>query len=520
MRKINKAIGLLLAVCMLVPFAPITANAGTTGVQIESGAIYEGEELSNADWYFIKNTGITLDKEGITPAVKFDIAGVGKVLTAYKEVVMSEEVENGLTVSFTLSLSEIVEGNKFGLAFGSPRLLSEIEEVGTTFLWFAKEDGAFTYGVTAYGELENKELVGETTIPNTQASGFDIRMSVTTSGKLILAFDEATVYESNEENEVNGNGFIAFAHQGEESLSGATTQARVMNLNILNEYYAKPATPETTRESFDNNEFNTQEWHLQSSTAYTGGLFAKNESLVFEHVGQNSAFAAKHEYSNFHLEFNVSDVLHEGSVADNGWTVQASCWLGVEFGREAADAGAIGSPDWAYLLYFDGLVDGDGNHGNVTNMGFLHGKEGYISLGNRLPDKYAFMNRGFTDEVRVKVTVIDGELNVYVKLTTEYEWYKLYSYAFEKGYTPKGFVSFRGMGNQFIGGRTYYQSTSLTVDDILLMNCDKEPNLVNVGFTSNIMLPTKDFEFIDTWTDDYLISFTKGKGTKKIEEGK
>ena len=518
MKKCNKAIGLLLAVCMLVPFAPIQASAGTTGVQIENGAIYEGDELSNTDWYFVKNTGITLDNSGEEPAVSFNIAGVGKVLTAYTEAVLSEEVENGLMISFTLSLSDIVAGNKFGFVFGSPKLRSEIEAAGTTFLWFEKVDGAFVYGITAYGELENKELVGETTLSETQASALAIDMLVTASGKLSLSFNGATVYESTEGNEVNGNGYIAFAHQGEEVLSGETTQAKVIGLNILNEYYAKPATPETTREKFDNNEFNTEEWHLQSSTAYKGGIFAKNNSLVFDHVGQNSAFAAKHEYSNFQLEFNVSDVLHEGRIADNGWIVQASCWLGVEFGREAADAGAIGSPDWAYMIYFEGLVDGEGNHGNSTRMGFLHGREGYLALGVQFPEKYAFMNRGFTDEVRVRIAVCDGQLGVYLKLVDEYEWYKLYSYSFAKGYTPKGFVSLRGMGNQFIGGRTYYQSTSMTIDDILLMNLDKNPNTVNVGFTSNIVPPTKDFEFIDTWTDDYLISFTKGKGTKTIKE--
>ena len=531
MNKFLKAVALTLALTTLAPCAFIHADAGMSGQQIEDGGIYEGEELSIVDWEFDKNGGVSLDKTGETPAVAFNVSKVGKVFTSYTPAIMSKEVEDGLFIEFGISFSNVINENKFGFVFGSPKLITSgsegIKEIGTTFLWFAQEGDGYVYGLTSYTEDGEKVLVEETAISALAQGEIAVKILVKSSGKIALTLDGVSVYESQTENEVNGNGFVGFAHMGKRALgSSETTSARVTGLRIVNEYYAKPENPIATRETFSNDEFNTQEWTLISKSAYSGGIFAKDGGLVFEHVGSNSEFATNHKYSNFQFEVDISDVMHESFVAPDGKIVEASAWLGIEFGRDADSAADISAENWAQLICFEGAFDEDKNHKNTTKLRFVSGQtvteegrivDNTVVSGLALPDKYAFMNKGFTDTVRIKITVIDGDMKVYLKLAHEYEWYLLYEYTFEGGYTPYGFISLRGVGNQFVADRTTYVSSSGKWDNIMVMNLDKQPNKVEVGFTSNVIKPTKHYEYVDTWTDDYLISNTKGKGTKSKE---
>ena len=532
MRKIFKVVSMVLALSLFSPCTFIKAGAGNSGVLIEDGGVYEGETLSIVDWEFDKNAGISLDATSSEPALVFNTSKVGKVLTNYTSAIMSEEVEDGLFVDFAISFTNVVKGNKFGFVFGSPKLMTDgsdgIKEAGTSFLWFAQEEQGYVYGFTAYNEEGETELVATTPLSALAEGEVSVNMLVKASGKVVLSLDGVTAYESQTENEVDGNGFVGFAHMGKRALgSTQTTSARVTGLRIVNEYYAKPENPVTTRETFSNDEFNTQEWTLISKSSYSGGIFAKDGGLVFEHVGSNSLFATNHKYSNFQFEADISDVKHESFVASDGRIVEASAWLGVEFGRDADSANDIAAENWAQLILFDGVYDENRNHGDATRMAFVSGqtltadgriKDNTIVSGLALPDKYAFMNKGFTDTVRIKISVVDGELKVFLKLVDEYDWYLLYEYSYEGGYTPYGFISLRGVGNQFVSNRTTYISSSGKWDNLTIMNFDKSPNKVEVGFTSNVLKPTKHYEYIDTWTDDYLIANTKGKGTKSGKE--
>lgn len=528
MKKIFKAVSLMLALTFLAPMAMIQADAGMSGTQIENGRVYEGEELSITEWEFDKNAGISLDKTGETPALAFNTSKVGKVFTSYTSAIMSKEVENGLNVDFSISFSDIVSGNKFGFVFGSPKLMTNgsdgIKEAGTTFLWFEKTDSGYAYGLNTYGEDGEVILVQATPISALETGAVRVTMTVTASGKVFVNFDNQSIYQSIAEGEVNGNGFVGFAHMGKRVLgSTATTQARVTGLRIINEYYAKPENPVETRETFSGDEFNTEAWTLISKSSYQGGMFAKDGALVFEHVGSNSAFATNHKYSNFQFEADISEVMHESFVAADGKIVEASAWVGVEFGRDAESSADIAAENWAQLICFEGAFDEQRNHKDTTRFRFVSGQtinaqggisDNYVVSGLALPEKYAFMNRGFTDTVRLKISVVDGELKVYLKLANEYEWFLFYEYSYEGGYTPYGFISLRGVGNQFVSSRKTYMSTSVTIDNVSVLNYDKEPNKVEVGFTSNIIAPTKNYEYIDTWTKDYLIEYTKGKGKK------
>lgn len=128
-----------------------------------------------------------------------------------------------------------------------------------------------------------------------------------------------------------------------------------------------------------------------------------------------------------------------------------------------------------------------------------------------LPDKYDVFSVGYTDKVTVRIIVIDGKLYVGIKLADELNFYNLYEYSFENSDTPYGFIALHGEGNQFVSGRTMYYGSHFTVDNIGLTNYDSKPNLVKVGYTSNILTPLSDYDYVDSWTDDYLIYKTLGK---------
>ncbi len=510
-----------LAACMVVPFsaAPKTAYAGITGTEIEDGSVYEGNELSIADWKFTRNSGVELVSRGSKKAINFSKkSDVGAPLVSRTPAVLSEDVEEGLKAEFTFGLNDIAGNKKFGFSFGISRLDGDAGAKGSTYIWISKEDGNYVYGVTFYGDSE-KQLTGGTVPAGFDVKAIETKLVVTASGKLKLSFDGVPVYESAEKNEVNGNGYMGFMQSGNFTDANNYIDADITGLKILNEYYSRPQTPEVTTASFENGEFNTKEWFLNSTSVLSGGgLFARDGLLSFENAGQNTCFLTRHKYSEFVFEYEISGAKNTPSATESGQIVSASLWQGFEFGRDADDVGACYTFDLenSEFLYFDAPINTDtGKRTGGTQVVFVHrGK--YVKF-TQLPKKYAFFDEGFEGTVGVRIGVINGKLSVGLKLKDEFKYETVYEYEFENSYTPVGFVGVRGEGNQFVTTRKIISGSTYSLGNISVVNYDKKPNIVEVGFKSNILPKIGDYQYVDTWTDDYLISFTGGKGTKKFD---
>lgn len=483
-------------------------EAGNTGAVIESGSVLGGEELSGKDWLFTKNSGITLDKKN--SAVRFETGSAGKLFTSYTPAVLGEEAENNLTASFCVTLEKVLKNGAFGFLFGSPKLKSAPEN-GGTFLYFGKDDNGFFYGLDTFG-AENRTL-----LPKTPLSGDKANVGIAVSGKMriTLTINGAVAYVSQTDGETNPAGFLGFAQLGEESLSADNkTVASVSALRIENEYYMRPETTKSSFANFSGSEFNTKEWFLYSTAACPGGgLFVKDGAIRWDGAGQNSIFATRFKYSNFELVYDLFDVKNEASVGSDGVINAASFWQGVAFGVQGDDieTSFARRDERDCLIYFGASVNAvTGERTGDTEMGFIaNGK--YAATNVKFPAKYSAFSKGFKDKVTVRILVVDGKLSVGLKLADELAYYTLYEYEFEGGSTPYGFVALHGEGNQNIPGRKLNHGSHYTLDDIRITNYDVKPNLIKVGFTSNVLTPLKDYVYVDPWTNAYLIYNTLGK---------
>lgn len=521
MVKVRRIFVMVLALAFIIGFCrtgAVAVDAGTSGVYIEDGSVFEGDELSVSEWYFSKSAGIALEKQDGASVIAVKTKDVGKLFTSRTKVIVSKEIENSLAISMRLSITKLLDEKKFGFAFGSPTLLGDINAAGTTFLWFENSGSDYKYGLIRFGDGTETTLAAERSLTAETAANLAIDINVSGSGKMTLELNGETIYSSVQENEVSAEGFISFVQDGIKSLSSSEkTEIYIKDLNILNQYYDRPETPLTVRANFAGNEFNTEEWHMLSRAAAPGGgIFVDNEALKFNGSGQGGFFGTNFKYSNFVLEYDLFDVKNTPTVESDGRINSASMWQGVVFGIEGDISATMGRDDNRdCLVYFSGDINAETGErsSNVTKLGFLE-KGKYRTTSVILPDKYSMFTEGFTDKVRVRLAVSDGKMTVSLKLTDEYDFTEIYSYEFENGYTPSGYVSLHGEGNQFIAGRTMYCASYFTLDNIRIVNYDLKPNVVKVGFTSNVLKPYADYSYVNTWSDQYLVVFTEGKGTK------
>ena len=99
-----------------------------------------------------------------------------------------------------------------------------------------------------------------------------------------------------------------------------------------------------------------------------------------------------------------------------------------------------------------------------------------------------------------------------MKLQSETEWTQIWTYTYENGIMPLGYVAIRGEGNQFTSTNALYAHGAwYSIDNILLKNYDKNPTLITVSFESNRIPPMPDYDYKDPYVDSYLIDYTGGK---------
>lgn len=520
MVKIKIIFSLILVFAFLVcSYSGImSVEAGISGIYVEDGSVFDGEELSTSEWYFSKSSGITLEKQNDVSVIAIKTKDVGKLFASRTKIIVSEEIKNSLSISMKLSIVKLLENKKFGFVFGSPTLLADINKSGTTFLWFENSNNSFKYGLKRFDDVGEEAFVSEHSLSKAAAADLTVDIQVSGRGEMVFKLNNDTIYSSIQENEVYAEGFLGFVQDGSKSLSSnERTEVYIKSLNIVNRFYNRPENPLIVRADFSGNVFNTEEWHLQSkASAPNGGIFVDNEALKFDGSGQNTFFGTNYQYSNFVLEYDLFDVKTTATTENDGLPNSVSYWQGVEFGIEGDISATLSRNDLRdCLVYFStGINSTTGERtSDDTKMGFIERGQ-YRTTSVVLPDKYSMFKEGFEGKVRVRLSVIDGKMTVCVKLVEEYEYTEIYSYEFANGYTPFGYVSLHGEGNQFVAGRQFYGASYFTIDNIQIANYDDKPNTVKVGFKSNIVEPTGDYSYINTWTDQYLVLFTKGKGSK------
>lgn len=515
-KKCKRALTLCLAFALVVCGVTVMpASAGKAGGYVVDGNKLSTETLSQAEWRF-DDTGVSL-KEG---ALVFDeLYDVENPVLSRTAAYSSEEIEESLEIRYVLTVDEIKGDKQFGLGFGIPRLNRDIDEEGAAFLYAKKTEKGIGFGLSVVKDGEVVHLK-ELTHYGSKAKDVAITVQVTNKGAVTVLLGSSFFY-AGAEGEVMPDGYLGFSSSGGWTDEENYVKATVKNFVAYNEYYAKPESPLQILADFSNDEFNVNEWTMSASNITGGsGIVCKDGILRFDGAGQNAAIGAQFKYSNFELQLDFFDMKNTLTTHTNGTPIPPSQWFQISWGTEAASAYAAASYYGAnYSLIFETGLDLKPDSptylqrpaNSSLSVHFYH--NGWKSA-TPIPAKYAFNHPSFDPNtvVQMRLVNVDGSAILYMKLDTETEWTEIWRYSYANGVMPLGYVVLRGEGNQFTGTRNqYYHGGWYSLDNIMIKNYDKTPNLISVTFESNRIPPVPDYDYKSPFVDTYLISHTGGK---------
>ncbi len=455
-------------------------------------------------------------------------------LIAWKKVFTSPQVKETLTVSFDIKIADIKGDKKFGFVYGLETIVDEVGSNGSTFIYFSKENDKVGCSINFYDNGDELKLLPFTEIENNNK--IKVKIFVLNDGTLKLYFDGEEIYASKSENiKTIPKGYIGFATLGTSIYYGNYVDIEIGKLIALNKYYDKPQNPLICKAYFENDEYNSNDWVINSTAVKGGnGLVVSNGALNYNWAGQNSAFANKHRYSNFELSYEIFGACNEKGIAPNGLPRLPSQWQSVAWGLDGSSAlGVATNYITKSVIYFNCGVDlrekitviEDGVEKEIDNPNLYerNGKTVFQFVYNgkylanfAVPEKYAFLDREFDEEthVCVKIRMVDGVLSVYMKLLEEVNYTEIYRYVYQNSNVSTGYVVIRGEGNQYTANYSkYVQGSYYSLSKILLTNLDNNPNTINTTFVSNRKPIVEDVEYIDTYDDGYLL-FNRRKRSK------
>lgn len=500
------------------------ADAGNAGGYVVDSSTFSSETgVSNSEWR-VPLAGVSFKDGKLCFDNTYDVEDP---LISRTEAFASSEVSTALDVKYTIEVKEIVGNKKFGFVYGIPRLDKDAGEKGSTFVYVTKKDNKTLVGATHYGDTE-ETLLTETEIA---ANELNFQLTVTSAGKLTVTVNEKKIYLGNNGESVAA-GFLGFSSMGSYTSNSNYINVNLSDVKVYNEYYAKPESPIISSANFDNNMFNANEWALKNPYWMVDGSGIKvtDTGLKFDGGGYGCMFSNKFKHSDFELQYDIKDAINTPRVASNGKVLTASYWQAVWFGNDVDGVEGLSSDTSKAMLYFDAAIDlrvniqvnGEtvknpdlGKRTGKTQLHFTYmGGWGHADV----PEKYGFFNEGYDGEpVRVRVRVIDGVLTVGVKHKSEVVYTEIFRYAFENKLAPLGYVSLGSSNNEYVPStyKDYITASYFTLDDIKIFNYDKNPTSVDIPFVSNRKNSIADYDYVDRYTDDYMIWNTGGKPSGK-----
>lgn len=418
-------------------------------------------------------------------------------------IIKSAEISETLIGTFTLKINEIRGDKTFGVMFGLDELLDNVGANNSVYFYFGLFHEGYGYGVDFYDDNGSKQTaVGLTALPQTvELSNITVGCAFSSDGTASFSIDGQEVYKSAVD-AFDIDGYFGFAQTGAFTDVTNFVDVELVALNLKNRYYDRPETVEIF-ESFDDNEFNINDFYLESRRATGKGLYVEEGVLRFDGAGDGSAFTTRYSYSNFEYAFDVFAAQNRPKKNNAGETVAgASPWIGLGFGCEVEGAARP-----AYMThlngsfaYFEAATDSvtGVRTGNTVFRFMLKGK---LLATVNLDKKFAFFDEDFdtAKKVTVRFRVVDGKFSLALKAAGDASYTEIYLYEYENGFSPKGHLSLYSVSNA-PQDNIVRVATTLSIDNILIRSLDLNANTVSSVYKPNRLPQLGDSEYTDEWT--------------------
>ncbi len=500
-KMIKKGIALLAgaAVCLggVAAFLPtVTASAGKSEQKVVTEEMYK-DELSNQKWYFTRDIS---QQEGKILFDKDKTSEDSKIVSVILANDLREMgIETCISGSLTVKVTDVLDG-EFFIGFGLERPYSEVNSATAICLY--DNGGAVGLKVENFME-DNAGVVYTSTATYAYGDEIVIDFDVLSAGTMYLSVNSVTMLNYNNEKLVATNGYFGFGQS-------AASSVEIYNAEVRAATYDTP-TNSDFEETFSDG-FNAAVLYSEGGNS---GYFTpesvtcEDGVLKFTNVTVTGYISTKYEYSNFTMTYDIPHIQRQAELDEEGNVlIPATNWMGVSIGCSAVKTNssvAVAKSFFFYMmpLYVEGRPVSMScvllNNYNVLKQVSISGARNFFALENGVDTD------GNERTVNMKVEMLDGVLQVFVKYEGEPDnkYAKLFDY--NLGYTPLGYVQIWGYGDDFayvqnniaLGRESY--CANFWIDNLKVKNTDQQANLVEVGFVSSKFPEQEDYIYVDRW---------------------
>lgn len=501
--KRSKIVLLLLCIALAVSAVGfLSVSAGKSNRDVATNASFAGG-IDTGTWYVAG--GVT----GADNTIVFNSETNDSIISKqYAAELADYGVNDVLNADVTMTIAALPEGAVFSVRFGLEMFMLDAGVANSGEIAFTGTDGGgIGISVNTY-DANGQKTTLHTGTSDYVAAGTEFVLSAdaATGGKFSISFGNGTdtaAFWSNAQAE--NQPFDAVGYFGFSKAASAENVNVVISSAVATAYaYDNPSNPVEVTETFDNNAFNKEAWFTISSGTgeYAGSeLTVKDGELLFNNTNE-ALISTRHEYSNFELTFDITDMHREAEIDADGNVINpVSGWIGIAFGSASHDSSFDDSVRRSTFFQFEPYQT---NNADAVEGGRYLLWENYVPLGRTdiaFADGYNFWNeddvKGRT--INVKFTMIDGVFSCWAKYEDEADFSETPHYTYDMGYTPLGYVRVLTYGG-FTGGY-------MAIDNLKIVNKDfnAEDYKVEIGYTSNVV-EYDPFEYTDTWNDNDLLA--------------
>ena len=472
------------------------ASAGRSEQKIVTEDMYDSE-LSNQKWYK------TRDIEHETGKIIFrkdKTSEESKIVSVILANDLREmNIETCISGQLSVKVNETLDG-EFYIGFGLSRPYSEVNTASAICLFDA--DGAIGVKVENF---DGDDMGVVYTAPTSYAYGeeLSIEFDVFSAGSFFLCVNGESLVNHDTEKKVFSEGYFGFGQSAGSSVEIYDAEVRAAT-------YDRP-TNSNINETFSDG-FNSALLYSEGGNSgyYTPEkVVCEDGVLKFTNVTVTGYISTTKEFSNFTMSYDIPHIQRVAERDEEGNIITpATNWIGVSIGCPAIKTNSSVAVAKSLFFYMMPVyVNGDAisfacvllNNYSILKQTSISNEYNFFATKNGVDGE------GNERTVNLKVEMLDGKLQVYVKYDNEpnNRYYKVMDY--DLGYTPQGFVQIWGYGDDFNyvqnnmdNGRESY-CANYWIDNLIIENKDENPNLVEAGFTSSKFPQQDDFLYVDEW---------------------
>ena len=461
-RKIFKHVSFFLMFVLIMGSMNILpVSAGTSYIVVDNRSF--DEELDTSLWNNMEGDIQIQNKTLIFPNESSSETSLITRTDARNSGVFEDLVKAEVNMQFT----QLPADKMFVMAFGLASVEAMLGEPGNVEIGFVNNGGLKVF-VTAYGEDGNGIVLVDRTACGSLNGNVKINVKISAEGTLSLTVRGKKI--CNKQLPCSGEGRVGFLQTG-------SCGVKISDLHIESYKYDAPENCNVF-EDFEKETINSNT--LTARVVEASPEYAPSRMLIREYDGNRALFfenaattyiGTQYKYSNFEMTFDVVYLQRENEEDEAGnILVPRSDTFAVSFGDEAADYDTYG-----YVTSADVIA-------------FLPGSRAYSlnteEIGYATDKGYPFYDAECTKDFTVNVSVIDAVVTVGIKWAEEETFTEFFTYELS-GKTPLGYVHIWTIG----------LNANFAIDNLSIVNKDKDPKLIDVEYKSALIEKPADFEY-------------------------